>query len=187
MGGGNEPVDFGALRELEDDRKILAPPPPARVPAKGHQRTPRTNTQADQRGSRPPANFHSQVSSQHLEELMKATYARGVTVYEHFARLATRQGNQLQLAALQFQKAVLDLEIQWDSRTVHLVYTQINKQFNSRIGFGTTHAGASVSPDQVDEAVAFGVKLSCEELHRQLLGAVNSTVQSTRMNLDQMF
>ena len=82
---------------------------------------------------------------------MKATYARGVLVETHFEKFSINQGNMAKtLQSQQFERALVDIDINWDNQSLMRVYSGINKSFNSKVGFGASHQNQQITAAEVD-------------------------------------
>lgn len=132
-------------------------------------RAEQVNPQMDQQRK----NFQSTIDDQFFEQLVKATYLKGETVYQYFLSKASTQDQTLSINV--FTTAIVHLGLTWHPTPTNNFFNQIDIMVNKV-------ASGKVTATQLDEVVNLGCKRTINEISDEILKIIRDQAISQKQD-----
>ncbi len=132
-------------------------------------RAEQVNPQMDQQRK----NFQSTIDDQFFEQLVKATYLKGETVYQYFLSKASTQDQTLSINV--FTTAIVHLGLTWHPTPTNNFFNQIDIMVNKV-------ASGKVTATQLDEVVNLGCKRTINEMSDEILKIIRDQAISQKQD-----
>ena len=132
-------------------------------------RAEQVNPQMDQQRK----NFQSTIDDQFFEQLVKATYLKGETVYQYFLSKASTQDQTLSINV--FTTAIIHLGLTWHPTPTNNFFNQIDIMVNKV-------ASGKVTATQLDEVVNLGCKRTINEMSDEILKIIRDQAISQKQD-----
>ena len=132
-------------------------------------RAEQVNPQMDQQRK----NFQSTIDDQFFEQLVKATYLKGETIYQYFLSKASTQDQTLSINV--FTTAIVHLGLTWHPTPTNNFFNQIDIMVNKV-------ASGKVTATQLDEVVNLGCKRTINEMSDEILKIIRDQAISQKQD-----